>query len=257
MDEIARAGWRHVEPAFIKGYVDFDESAFSPASAQRLGRHLADAGLGVHAVSAHLDLSAEGAADALIRRIGFAARLGAAFLITNSGPASKRDAIRAAIETALPELEAGNLTLALENPGHGSGDLTGTVADAAAFLRAIGSPRLRLNHDAGNVFTYSGEARQPAQDYAAAPEMVAHAHLKDVRSSGGDWMFCPLGAGDVALADYWKAIPSDLPVSIELPLRLDRPGRADPRRRPQPLAIEDIRRSLAQSSDYISLLSMG
>lgn len=254
VEEIARAGGRHVEPAFIKGYVDFDEDAFSSAAARRLHRLVAGRGLSVHAVSAHLDLSRPGAAEDLIRRIGFAADLGAAFLITNSGPAGERDAIRATIEAALPRLDAAGLTLALENPGHGSGNLTGTVAAAAAFLRAVGSPRVRLNHDTGNVFTYSGERCQPAEDYAAAPDIVSHAHLKDVRSAGGDWVFCALGAGDVAFPDYWKAVPAGLPVSIELPLRLDRPGRADPRRRPEPLSIEAIRHDLSASIGYIERL---
>lgn len=254
VEEITDAGCLHVEPAFIKGYVDFDETAFSPRAAASLGHLVVARGMRVHAVSAHLDLSEPGSAEALVRRLDFAGDLGASYLITNSGPAGKRDAIRATVEAVIPNLEAKGLTLALENPGHGSGNLTGTVSAAADLLSAIGSPHVRLNHDTGNVFTYSSEARQPAEDLAAAPDLVAHVHLKDVRSENGDWVFCALGAGNVDFAGYWTSVPVDLPVTIELPLRLARPGRAEPQRLTTPVALVTIRRNLQASLRYIETL---
>ncbi|WP_437416691.1 sugar phosphate isomerase/epimerase family protein [Sinorhizobium meliloti] len=254
VEEIADAGCLHVEPAFIKGYVDFDETAFSPSAAARLSNLAVARGVRIHAASAHLDLSEPDAAAALVRRLDFAADLGASFLITNSGPAGKRDAIRATVEAVIPKLEASGLTLALENPGHGSGNLTGIVSDAAIFLGEIGSPRVRLNHDTGNVFTYSSETRQPAEDLAAAPNLVAHVHLKDVKSTNEGWVFCALGDGDVDLANYWSAMPVGLPVTIELPLRLGRPRRADPQRYPRPLDPATIRRELTASLRYIGTL---
>jgi sugar phosphate isomerase/epimerase len=72
-EEIAASGAHSVEPAFIKGYIDFDESAFSDGNGRRLARLIADAGLGVTAVSAHLDLACEGAVEMMRRRIAFAA----------------------------------------------------------------------------------------------------------------------------------------------------------------------------------------
>ena len=57
IEEIARAGAMHVEPAFIRGYVDIDEGMFTSANASKLRARAETAGLGIKAVSAHLDLS--------------------------------------------------------------------------------------------------------------------------------------------------------------------------------------------------------
>ncbi|MFB2553214.1 sugar phosphate isomerase/epimerase family protein [Ensifer soli] len=250
--EIAAAGGGAIEPAFIEGYVDFDESVFSPRAAAALIGRLDAAHLTAGAVSAHLDLSEPEAATALARRIGFAGDLGAPFLITNSGPAAKADAIRRTVEAVLPVLEATGVTLALENPGHGDGNLTGTTAAAAAFIAAIGAPLVRMNHDAGNVFTYSRQACQPADDLRHAPRIVAHAHLKDVLDRDGGWAFCAIGDGDVDLAAYLAALPPGCPVSIELPLRLSRPSRLDPVRAGAPVPLDALRAALSCSLHYLA-----
>ncbi|ESY98629.1 xylose isomerase [Mesorhizobium sp. LNHC209A00] len=244
----------HVEPAFISGYVDFDEDMFAEAQALKLRRTAQNAGLGINAVSAHLDLSGPDAIEALSRRIGFAAGLGASFLITNTGSARNSAAIRATIDAVLPRLEQADVVMALENPGHGSGDLLGSAQSGASFVRDIGSPYVRLNHDAGNVFTYSGETMQPAQDIADAIDTVGHAHLKDVVSTGAGWAFCAIGDGSVDYASYWAVLPATLPVSIELPLRLQRPRRSDPQRRSTPVDIGTIRGALRRSLEFVNAL---
>ncbi|MFK0690677.1 sugar phosphate isomerase/epimerase family protein [Mesorhizobium sp. IMUNJ 23033] len=254
VEEIAAAGATHVEPAFIRGYVDFDESIFTDSKASRLRQTAENAGLGINAVSAHLDLSGPDAVDALSRRVAFATGLGASFLITNAGPMMNRAAIRRAIDAVLPRLERADIVLALENPGHGSGDLLGSAASGAGFIREIGSPHVRLNHDAGNVFTYSGEILQPAQDIAAAIDIVGHAHLKDVVSTGAGWTFCAVGDGSVGYKPYWAILPATLPVSIELPLRLERPRRHDPQRLKTPVDIASIRGALRRSLDFVNAL---
>ncbi len=50
--EIAGAGVAFAEPAFIAGYVDFDETSFSPAAAKHLAAAMAAAGLSAIAVVA-------------------------------------------------------------------------------------------------------------------------------------------------------------------------------------------------------------
>lgn len=251
LEEIARSGAKHVEPAFIRGYVDFTDDDFSESAARRLGQVAKDLGLSVHAVSAHMDLSLEHAAAMLKRRVDFAEALGAKVLITNAGPSVLAGSIRATIDTLLPRLESWGGVLAIENPGHGRDDLVGTAGEGKSLIDGIGSPRVRLNHDAGNVFTYSGERLQPADDYASAREAIAHAHLKDVVSSQSGWSFGPIGSGQVDIAGYLDAIPPDLPISLELPLRLSRPGRADPHRRERPLPMEDLRAALQKSLAFL------
>lgn len=88
IEEVVASGCRSIEPAYVKGYLDFDEEAFSGARARKLSQRIASAGLVANAVSAHMDLGTRDSGQMLKRRIGFAATLGARFLITNSGPPS-------------------------------------------------------------------------------------------------------------------------------------------------------------------------
>ncbi|HEV7254021.1 MAG TPA: sugar phosphate isomerase/epimerase family protein [Mesorhizobium sp.] len=252
--EIARAGGKWVEPAFIRGYVDFDETAFSPEKGQALRRLIEGEGVGALAVSAHMDLALPDAVEMLTRRIEFVQSLGAKILITNAGQQKFRALIAAAIEEVLPLCEEAGVTLALENPGHGSGDLISNGVDGAALVEALGSERVRLNYDAGNIFTYSHEAKRPESDLEAALPFVAHLHLKDVASDGPDWRFTALGQGAIDYPALWQKLPKNLPVGIELPLRLERPGRADPRRKPAPLPLDVLRAALRRSLDFVAAL---
>lgn len=251
LDEVAFLGAGAAEPAFIRGYTEFDESAFSDAGARRLARGLADRGLAARAVSAHMDLAADGVGAMLARRVGFAGLLGAEVLITNAGPARARATILRRIEEALPALEAAGVTLALENPGHGGGDLIGRGEEGAALVAALASPRVRLNVDVGNLLTYAGGV-DPGPGLAAALPFAAHAHLKDVADDGLDWCFVPLGEGLVdwlAAAAAMARLAPGLPVAVELPLRLRRPGRGDPRRAAEPVPLPVIRNALRRSLD--------
>lgn len=247
--ELASLGVTRVEPAFIRGYTDFGEDSFGEAGAARLAAALRAEGLEVQGVSAHMDLSGPDAGAMLARRIAFAGRVGARVLITNAGPSARRDAILRRLEEALPALEAGGVTLALENPGHGTGDLIGRGEKGAALVRALEAPRVRLNVDVGNLLTYAGSV-EPG--LSSALPLAAHAHLKDIAEEGPDWRFVPLGDGLVdwvAVAGALRRLSPGLPVAVELPLRLSRPGRADPVRaagpRPLPVLRDAIRRSLS------------
>lgn len=249
LDELAALGVAAVEPAYIKGYVDFDETAFSEASAARLSRLLADRHLSVQGVSAHMDLSRPDADAMLARRIAFAGAMGARILITNAGPASARDVILTRLDGALPHLDAARVTLAIENPGHGTGDLIGRGEDGAALVRSLAAPQVRLNLDIGNLLTYVGGV-EPG--LSAALPLAAHVHLKDIAADGPDWRFVPLGDGLVSWAGVavaMRRLAPALPLAIELPLRLRRPARGDPirgpDRRPLPDIREAVRRSLA------------
>ncbi|WP_210529025.1 sugar phosphate isomerase/epimerase family protein [Rubellimicrobium arenae] len=246
-DSLAALGVEHVEPAFIKGYVAFTEEDFQPAAAARMARLLSDRGLRPQGVSAHMDLSAPDAGRMLDRRIGFAAELGASHLITNAGPAAGREAILRRLEAALPALDDAGLILALENPGHGSGDLIGRGEEGAALAARLDHPRLRLNLDVGNLLTYAG-GLEPG--LSAALPHAAHAHLKDVAADGPDWRFVPLGTGLVDWPEVARTIARlapDLPLAIELPLRLWRPGRGDPVRQPEPRPVPVIEEALRRS----------
>lgn len=253
LDGAAAAGLRLVEPAFIRGYVTFDESMFSDAPARGLRRAMETRSLGAVAVSAHLDLTAPGAVDALRRRIGFVAGVGARILVTNAGPATGEAALRHTLEAALPEAEAVGIVVALENPGHGCGDLIPEAGAGAALLDRIGAgPEvLGLNLDLGNVMTYSDGAVPLRGQIAAAGRHLVHIHLKDVAEKHGGWVFVPVGQGAVGYGDLLAEVPPGLPVALEMPLRLRRPGKADPERSETPASAQEIAASVRSALEFV------
>lgn len=251
IEEIARSGALAVEPAFIRGYVDFDESAFSAKAATSLRRMIEDNGLTTQAVSTHMDLSDPDAAGMLKRRIGFAADLGAGRLITNAGPSGGRQAVLRCLDAVLGDCEASRVVVALENPGHGVDDLLPGRAAGVDFVAEVGSPFVRLNYDIGNVFTYSHEAVRPEDDLFGRTDDIAHVHLKDVASTKDGWHFTAIGEGSIDYAAVWRRLPKDCPLGIELPLRLHRAGRRDPVRRSEPLDLPHLRRALDASMSYV------
>lgn len=245
---IARCGARYAEPAYIEGYGDFDETAFSAAAAGTFRAELRQAGLSSFAVSAHIDLGREDASERLRRRLGFAGEIGAGILITNAGRRDARDAVMRTVEGVLPFCLASGLVLALENPGHGTNALFGRGDEGAALAQAFACPALGLNYDAGNILTYSGGERQPASDLADALRFTVHSHLKDVAAIDGDWVFTPLGDGQVGFDTLVPMLrDAKLPIGIELPLRLHRPGRGDPVRKPHPIPLHHIERAVTSS----------
>lgn len=250
IEDLAEHGVRWIEPAFIHGYIDFDEEAFSDASASRMLKTFEASNVAALAVSAHFDLGGEEAEPMLRRRITFAAGIGATYLITNAWSHQRSETGLATVARVLPMLEEHAVVLALENPGHGNDNVLGDIADAAATIERLGSPLVRLNYDVANVFTYSREAVQPLDELPGVLPLVAHLHAKDVLAEPSGWRFTALGQGSTRMAEIvatLDALSPDLPVAIELPLRLERLGRGDPVRSAEPVPLEQIRCAVTQS----------
>ncbi len=252
-DVLAGLGLDAVEPAFIKGYVAFDETAFGPVAAAVMADMLAQSGLRVAALSAHIDLGEDDSAARLLRRADYAARIGAPVLITNATSVPQKVAFEATLQQCLPEFAARGVVLALENPGHGVRSLMPNGGAAAAIVQAFDHPFLRLNYDIGNAMTYGARAVSARDDLAAALPWCARLHLKDVVSRGPHWAFCAIGDGDVGYKDLigWLKQRSDCPsIGLELPLRLTRPGRGDPVRGSAPVPLADAREAIKRSIDF-------
>ena len=114
-----------------------------------------------------------------------------------------------------------------------------------ALIEAFKCPALGLNYDAGNILTYSGGTCRPETDLASALPHVVHVHLKDFVSHGADWVFTELGNGYLdleALAPLLRQ--ANVPIGIELPLRLRRPGQGDPVRARQVLPLPMIKQAI-------------
>ena len=250
---LARLGVRLAEPAFIDGYVQFSEADFTPDKAAAMRRQMALQGLRSDAVSAHVDMGAPDAAAKLSRRIAFAADLGARAVITNAASEDRAGQFRRTLDAVLPECERSGITLRLENPGHGQGNLLPTGAAGARLLREIGAEALGLNYDVGNAWSYNLGRIDLGADLEAALGAGASLHLKDLRAAGGDWRFCAIGSGsvDYAMVRRRLAGAGGGYRCLELPLRLQRPGRGDPVRQDKPLDLPEIERAIGESLDYL------
>lgn len=97
--EIAKIGIVLVEPAYIRGYMIFDETAFSDAAATTMVSKLNQHGLKSLAISAHMDSGNADALEMLARRIRFAAGIGAKFVITNSTTVERRGELQRVLDT--------------------------------------------------------------------------------------------------------------------------------------------------------------
>ena len=247
---IAACGARFAELAYIRGYGDFDETAFSASAAAGARAALADAGLSSVAVSAHLDPGVAGAVEQLRRRIAFVRGIGAQILITNAGRHEAATAVMRTIEAVLPDCVEAGVVLALENPGHGTGALFGRAIDGVSLAEAFASPHVGLNYDYGNIHSYSRGAVRPDQDAVVALPVMRHVHVKDVRTDGEDWRFVAIGNGEVdcvALARLLATKGADIPVGLELPLRLWRPGKGDPVRGAAPIPLDEAKEAVRTS----------
>ncbi len=248
---LAGLGITQVEPAFIEGYVAFDEDSFGRAGRSAMAAALRAEGLTARAISAHTDLGRADAVARLGRRLDFAAAVGARTVVTNAATVASRPGCMATLDAALPMAEALGLVIALENPGHGAGAMLADGRAGADLVRQIDHPHLRLNYDIGNAATYAGRERVDLADLHAALAVCDQVHLKDVTAAQADWRYCAIGDGCLGYDSVLAALPADLPVALELPLRLGRPGRGDPVRDSDPASWDRIGAALERSLAFL------
>jgi sugar phosphate isomerase/epimerase len=253
LESLARCGVTHVEPAYIVGYTEpFDESAFTEAAASRWRTALAGSGLSCFALSAHIDLGTEEVLPVFLRRMDFARAIGARVINTNASLRSRQTQFQKTIDWLARHAQDIGLQIGLENPGNGEDNLFNIAADGHDLITRLALPGVGLNFDPANLGSHRPEADVTANTLASLPDCL-HFHLKDVKRVASGWCFTPLGQGDLDLATIIAALATyrDLPLSIELPLRLRRGTDAQPIRAPHPLPITEIEVAISQSLRYL------
>jgi sugar phosphate isomerase/epimerase len=255
VDEISRLGASHAELAFIQGYTDpFGEEIFNPENADRIQRLLSETGLSCFAFSAHMNLVTKGSAETFRRRMEFARRVGAKVIVTNAGLQQEKKAFIKTMETLSREAESLNLIIGLENPGDGKENIINSGKDGAKVVREIDSEWVKLNYDFGNVISHFFERLRPEEDFIYALPFSAHLHIKDVKSNGQGWSFVEIGKGSIDYSFILKTLASkypQIPISLEIPLRITRDRDASPRRAASPLPLGEIRNVLKGSLNYV------
>lgn len=254
-EEIARLGVAHIEPAFIQGYTEeFGEDIFSASSARRLQAMTASAKVSCFSLSAHMNLTVPKTVEIFKRRMEFARILGAKIIVTNAGLKKDEKVFFKNMEALAREGEILDLIIGLENPGDGRENLVNTGEDGASLIRSLGSQWVRMNYDFGNLLSHRFEKVRPEEDYLHALPVSAHLHLKDVKKLADGWGFTEIGKGAIDYAGILKALagnPAFLPVSLEIPLRFTRGPDALPRRGAAAVPLEEIRRVLHGSVEFV------
>ena len=247
--ELARLGIKLVEPAYINGYMVFDEEAFEAPAITAMKALLKQHQLSCHAISAHMDTSAENAEAMLARRLRFTAEIGARFTITNSTTVDRRLLFEKTLEANLRLAEQLGVIIALENPGHGKANIMMDGKHGAELVRYFNSPFLCMNYDTSNVLTYSEGGTRPETDIDFALPVSSHMHLKDVVREKDCWRYVAIGHGDI---DYPKLLAKlkphpEIPLTLELPLRLKRKFNQDPMRDPEISSPKSIAEAIKSS----------
>jgi sugar phosphate isomerase/epimerase len=249
LESLSRCGVTHVEPAYIVGYTEpFDESAFTDAAAATWRAALAASGLSCYALSAHIDLGTEAVISVFLRRMDFARAIGARVINTNASLRSRETQFRKTIEALARHGQDIGLQIGLENPGNGEDNLFNVAADGHDLVTRLALPGVGLNFDPANLASHRPAADVTANTLASLPDCL-HFHLKDVRHDATGWSFTPLGQGDIDLRRILAGLAtySDLPVSIELPLRLRRGPDAQPIRGREAVSLDVIEAAITSS----------
>jgi sugar phosphate isomerase/epimerase len=212
---IRAAGIGHVEvPALpARQSVEWRQTTFSPetlgaAGAQNLRERLAEMHLVPITVGAYASILQPDDFEPLLRRIDFAQRLGASYVI---------------IDAAGPQPRGPSAWRRVGNLGRFLGDyaqdhsvrlafeihegLAHSGAAARTLLEAIDHDAVGVNYDTGNAIFYN-DAVDPLADIDCILDKVIHVHLKDTSGGRGEWTFGPLGTGRVQLGEIVRKLKS-------------------------------------------------
>jgi len=255
VEEIAGVGAKYVEFAFIMGYSEgLSSDTFSMKQAQSIKGLLVANGLQTVALAAHMDLGMEEAVSAFKARMDFAKEIGAGIILTNSSTQKNRNTFFENIEKLALHAESIEMTIAFENPGDGEQNLIGSGKDGAKIIEAINSTRVRLNYDFCNTYSYSKGKIRPEDDFKHAMPYAVHYHLKDMRPDNRGWYFSEIGN---QLIDYDQLLrfllqqAEQLPIGLELPLKVRRDQNFNPHKKSETPRLKDIRAIVKQSFKYV------
>jgi L-ribulose-5-phosphate 3-epimerase len=214
---IAGAGFKYVELASVKDYTEHvAPERMTREDRRSLLNKLNDHGLTPMSLSGHSNLASREGVELFKKRLDFAGEIGVGVVNTGPGEVETEDGKRSffslIVEVAEHAAGAG-VVVALETHG----DLMGSGKTGAEIVRKIGSPRIRLNYDTGNVIFYGGV--KPEVDIAAALPYLAHVHLKDKKGGVKVWDFPPLGMGEIDFPRIFKTLADARytgPISVEI-----------------------------------------
>ncbi|MEM4246266.1 MAG: sugar phosphate isomerase/epimerase family protein [Candidatus Bathyarchaeia archaeon] len=214
---ISKTGFSYVELASVKDYTEHVmPEQMTDQDLTRLKSRLSALSLTPISLSGHSNLTDQAGVESLKRRIEMAENLNMG--VVNSGPGNLE------AESQIPTLVSNLKHLAKYAQRKGvvvavetHGLVMGSGEAAAAVVRKVGSPWIKVNYDTGNVIFYGGV--RPEVDLKKTVKYLAHVHLKDKRGGRGVWDFPALGSGEVDFDNLLHTLSEEGysgPVSVEV-----------------------------------------
>jgi len=259
--EIAETGVDLVEVAFIEGYTDpFTEDYFNEENAAQISALLAEYGLECMSFSSHVDLSREEIVDIFKKRMTFARKLGAQYIISNAAPLPNKYRFMENIAQLGQTAASLDMIMALENPGDGNPNVIDSAEPAARTIDQIGLASVKINYDFGNLLSHCFGKLKPEHDYKHVVAQTAHFHIKDVAEDDSGWYFTEIGKGVIdyqTILEELSTVSDSVPLSLEIPLRVTRAPDASPRKAAQPVDLAEIRRVMTGSVNFVKKVISG
>jgi len=226
---------------------DFQDSAFS----KKISIMMRQFRLSSIAFSAHMDLSKEGAVPLFEKKMRFAKNLGAKIINTFSGAFERIETFYKNIKSIDKLAKSMDLIVALETHGDIISDRS-----SLSVIEKVNSENVRINYDFVNSFHSAQGKIDLEKDFESMLPYIVYLHIKDTRLEKDTWYFTQIGKGIIDYREIFKVLKKSrkkLPMSIELPLRLEIKDKVPRKIRP-PLEIEEINKIVGNSISYVRRL---
>ena len=251
LKEISQLGSRYVELDAIEGLSEhielqhLEDSAFE----KKIGTMMRRFHLSSIAFSAHMDLSKEEAVPLFEKKMRFAKSLDAKIINTFSGPLERIDTFYKNIRSIDKLAKSMDLMVALETHGD-------IISDRSSLrvIEKINSENVRINYDFVNSFHSTRGKIDLEKDFESMLKYIVHLHLKDTVLEKDTWHFTQIGKGIIDYQGIFKILkksPQKIPMSIELPLRLEMKEDRVPKKTKPPLDIGQINKIVSDSLSYV------
>ena len=253
LKQISQVGGRYVELDAIEGLSehiklqDFQDSAFE----KKISTMMRQFHLSSIAFSAHMDLSKEEAVPIFEEKMRFAKNLGAKIINTFSGPLKRINIFYKNIKSIDKLAKSMNLIVALETHGDIISDRS-----SLSVIEKVNSENVRINYDFVNSFHSAKGKIDLEKDLESMLKYIVYLHLKDTRLEKNTWHFIQIGKGIIDYRGIFKILKKSaqkIPMSIELPLRLEMKDKAAKKTKP-PLEIGQINKIVSDSLSYVRRL---
>ncbi|MDR0718955.1 MAG: sugar phosphate isomerase/epimerase [Treponema sp.] len=219
LEGAAAAGFRYVELCAVKGWTENVMPDMDKTELGRIKKKMADLGLVPVSLGGHCNLMDARRLDDFRANISLAADLGCEYIISSTGEAHfgkdevfADDVLAENIKSLLPDLEKAGLVLGLEVHGE-----YGTGSSLRKVVEKVGSSRVGVAYDTGNVMFYGG--KKCDEEIKNCADIVKYVHLKDKIGGLKEWNFPAVGKGELKLdvfMDYLESFGYTGPYSVEI-----------------------------------------